>query len=410
MAGTFTSIFWLAQPIMRSIDSSFGFLANEAHDLIGIQWIGDLVSSGIISGMGSVLVFIPQITILFLILGIMEDTGYLARGAMLIDKPLSKIGLNGKSFVPMLSGFACAIPAMLAARTITNKKERFLTIFIIPLMSCSARIPVYLLLLAFLFPADKAWIGGLMLAAIYIFSIASSVIIAGVVNKFSGSLIKANDTSSFILELPSYRKPKLRVVLTNTYYSVKVYLKKAGPIIFFLSIIIWGITYFPNSSPDVNTKGLNKEEIGQLQRAERLSGSYASHMGKFIQPVMTPIGMDWRVGVSLISAFAAREVFVSSLALIFKVTGTEESLQSSIVGAMRKAEIGSTWQKLFTPATICGLIIFFMFSLQCISTIAVSRKETGSWRIPILQVIIFTSLGYFMTFLTVNGLRAVGIN
>src|ERR1035438_1992389 len=174
MAATFTSIFWLAQPIMHFIDQSFGYLAKAAHDSIGVPWIGDLLSSGIISGMGSVLVFIPQITILFLILGILEDTGYLARGAMLIDKPLSKIGLNGKSFVPMLSGFACAIPAMLAARTITNKKERYLTIFIIPLMSCSARIPVYALLMAFLFPPEKAWIGGLMLAGVYIFSIVSS--------------------------------------------------------------------------------------------------------------------------------------------------------------------------------------------------------------------------------------------
>ena len=410
MAVTFTSIFWLAQPMMHFIDESFGFVAKAAHDSIGIPWIGDLLSSGIISGMGSVLVFIPQITILFLILGILEDTGYLARGAMLIDKPLSKIGLNGKSFVPMLSGFACAIPAMLAARTITNKKERYLTIFIIPLMSCSARIPVYALLMAFLFPPEKAWIGGLMLAGVYIFSIVSSVIIAGIINKFSARIIKTQDNSSFILELPSYRVPKLKVVLTNTYYSVKIYLKKAGPIIFFLSIIIWGITYFPNSSPRVDTNNRNKEEIVQLQRAERLSGSYASHLGKMIQPVMTPIGMDWRVGVSLISAFAAREVFVSSLALIFKVTGNDASIQSSIVEAMRKAEIGNTGRKLFTPATICGLIIFFMFSLQCISTIAVSRKETGSWRIPILQVIIFTSLGYFMTFITVNGLRAIGIN
>ena len=410
MAVTFTSIFWLAQPMMHFVDESFGFLARAAHDSIGIAWLGDLVSSGIVSGMGSVLVFIPQITILFLILGILEDTGYLARGAMLIDKPLSKIGLNGKSFVPMLSGFACAIPAMLAARTITNKKERYLTIFIIPLMSCSARIPVYALLMAFLFPPKQAWIGGLMLAGVYIFSIVSSIIIAGIVNKFSSRLIKAQDNSSFILELPSYRVPKLRVVLTNTYYSVKIYLKKAGPIIFFLSIIIWGITYFPNSSPRVNTSNMNKVEIDQSERAERLSGSYASHLGKMIQPIMSPIGMDWRVGVSLISAFAAREVFVSSLALIFKVTGNNASIQSSIVEAMRKAEIGDTGKKLFTPATICGLIIFFMFSLQCISTIAVSRKETGSWRIPILQVIIFTSLGYFMTFITVNGLRAVGIN
>jgi ferrous iron transport protein B len=410
MAATFTSIFWVAQPLMHLIDQLFGFLAQSVHDAIGEHWIGDLLSSGIISGMGSVLVFIPQITILFLILGFLEDTGYLARGAMLIDKPLSKIGLNGKSFVPMLSGFACAIPAMMAARTITNKKERFLTIFIIPLMSCSARIPVYLLLIAFLLPADKAWIGGIMLATIYILSIVSSIVIAGIVNKFSSRIIKATDDSSFILELPSYRVPKLRVVLTNTYYSVKMYLRKAGPIIFFLSIIIWGLTYFPDSSPKKDTTGLSKDEISQSVNVERLSGSYAAYLGKAIQPIMSPIGMDWRVGVSLISAFAAREVFVSSLALIFKVTGNERSLQTSIVDAMKKAEIGNTGQKLFTPATICGLIVFFMFSLQCLSTIAVSKKETGSWRIPLLQIIIFTSLGYFLTFVTVNGLRAFGIN
>ena len=410
MAATFTSIFWVAQPLMRLIDSLFGYLAQTVHDAIGEHWIGDLLSSGIVNGMGSVLVFIPQITILFLILGFLEDTGYLARGAMLIDKPLSKIGLNGKSFVPMLSGFACAIPAMMAARTITNKKERFLTIFIIPLMSCSARIPVYLLLIAFLLPADKAWVGGIMLATIYILSIVSSIVIAGIVNKFSSRIIKATDDSSFILELPSYRVPKLRVVLTNTYYSVKMYLGKAGPIIFFLSIIIWGLTYFPNTSPQNNTTGMSKDQISQVVNAERLSGSYAAYLGKAIQPVMSPIGMDWRVGVSLISAFAAREVFVSSLALIFKVTGKERSLQTSIVDAMKKAEIGDTGQKLFTPATICGLIVFFMFSLQCLSTVAVSKKETGSWRIPILQIIIFTSLGYFLTFLTVNGLRAFGIN
>jgi ferrous iron transport protein B len=410
MAATFTSIFWIAQPLMHLIDALFEILAQTVHNAIGEHWIGDLLSSGIISGMGSVLIFIPQITILFLILGFLEDTGYLARGAMLIDKPLSKIGLNGKSFVPMLSGFACAIPAMMAARTITNKKERLLTIFIIPLMSCSARIPVYLLLIAFLLPPEKAWVGGIMLAVIYILSIISSVVIAGIINKFSSRIIKTTDNSSFILELPSYRIPKLRVVLTNTYYSVKVYLKKAGPIIFFLSIIIWGLTYFPDSSPKNDTTGMSKDEISQAVNVERLSGSYAAYLGKAIQPVMTPIGMDWRVGVSLISAFAAREVFVSSLALIFKVTGKEKSLQTSIVDAMKKAEIGNTGQKLFTPATICGLIVFFMFSLQCLSTVAVSRKETGSWRIPILQILIFTSLGYFFTFITVNGLRAFGIN
>ncbi len=410
MAATFTSIFWLADPLMGMVDVFFAFLSSETAALLGNGWFSDFVSSGIISGCGSVLVFLPQILILFLILGLLEDSGYLARGAMIVDKPLSKIGLNGKSFVPMLSGFACAIPAMLAARSIPNRRERFLTIFILPLMSCSARLPVYALLIAFLIPAGKSWLGGIILAAIYIFSITSSIIIASILNKFKHKIIKEEDNSSFILELPAYRKPKLSFVLTNSYMNAKVYLQKAGPAILGFSIILWFLSYFPNTNPEVDTTGLSVDEIVQVQEVERLSTSYASDLGKLIQPIMAPIGMDWRVGVSLIAAFAAREVFVSSLALIFKVTDNEETFQASMIQSMRKAEIKDTGKKLFTTATIAGLIVFFVFALQCLSTVAVSRKETGSWRIPVLQVIIFTSVAYLLTFVTVNGLRVLGIN
>jgi len=409
MAATFTSIFWLAAPFMNWIDALFGYLADLSLAAFGFSWFGDLIANGIISGAGSVLVFVPQILILFLILGLLEDTGYLARGAMLIDNPLSKIGLNGKSFVPMLSGFACAIPAILAARTIPNRRERLLTIFIIPLMSCSARLPVYALLIAFLIPADKPWLGGVSLAAIYIFSIVSSITIAGIANKLKNRIVKEEDNSSFILELPAYRKPQLKVVLINTYHSAKIYLKKAGPIILGFSIILWLLTYFPNVDPKIDTNNLSETEIIQLKNAERLSNSYAADLGKFIQPVMTPIGMDWRVGVSLIAAFAAREVFVSSLALIFKVTSDNETLQNSLLEAMHGAEIESTGKKLFTTSTIIGLIIFFVFALQCISTIAVSKKETGGWRIPILQLIAFTGTAYVLTFITVHGLRFLGV-
>ena len=411
MAATFTSIFWAAIPLMDLIDSTFGILASAAKDSLGSNWFSDLISDGIISGAGSVLVFVPQIIILFLILGVLEDTGYLARGAMLIDKPLSKIGLNGRSFVPMLSGFACAIPAMMAARTIPNKRERLLTIFIIPLMSCSARLPVYALLIAYLTPRDSIWAGGLALASIYIFSIVASLIVAGIINKFSKRLIREADDSSFILELPAYRIPKLMVVLNNTYFSSKMYLKKAGPIIVFFSIGLWLLTYFPNNNPQINTEGLTEIEIESLTNAERLSGSYAADLGKIIQPIMTPIGMDWRVGVSLIAAFAAREVFVSSLALIFKVTSDDDdALQGSILKAMRSAKIEETGEKLFTPATIIGLVMFFIFAMQCLSTLAVAKKETGGWRIPILQMIIFTSIAYLLTFITVNGLRFFGVS
>ncbi len=408
MAGTFISIFYIALPLMELVNDFFTFLSGSALDFLGNTWYGNLVANGIISGTGAVIVFVPQIFILFLILGFLEDTGYLARGAMLVDKPLSKLGLNGRSFVPMLSGFACAIPAIMAARTIRSRKERLLTIFIIPLMSCSARLPVYTLIIAYLTPPEHLWIGGFALAGIYLFSVVSAVIIAGIVNKFSKTLIREKSHSSFMLELPTYRKPKLKVILNNAYVNSKMYLIKAGTVILVLSIFLWFITFFPNTNPKINTQGLDKEEIETLINSERLENSYAAKLGHLIQPIMTPIGMDWRVGVSLISAFAAREVFVSSLALIFKVTG-DGSTQNSLLTAMRNAKVSGTNQKLFTVATSIGIIIFFVFALQCISTLAISRQETGGWRIPMLQLFIYTSIAYILTFITVNGLRAFGI-
>lgn len=410
MTLTFTSIFWLAEPLISLVDGFFGFLSTLALKNFGTGLFGDLVANGIISGTGAILVFVPQIIILFIILGFLEDTGYLARGAMLIDKPFSKIGLNGKSFVPMLSGFACAIPAVLATRTIPNRRERLLTIFIIPLMSCSARLPVYALLLAFILPPEKSWLGGFMLASIYILSITSSVIIAGIINKMKNKLIKEVDNSSFILELPAYRTPKLKVVLKNTFASTTTYLKKAGPVILFLSLILWALTTFPNINPKIDTAGLSEEEIFIAIKTERLATSYAADLGKIIQPLMLPLGLDWRVGVAFIAAFAAREVFVSSLALIFKVTSDETTLQTSIISSMRNATVEATGEKLFTTSTIIGLIIYFIFAMQCLSTVAVTKKESGGWRLPIFQIIIFTSAAYILTFISVNGLRAFGLD
>ena len=409
MGITFTSIFWIAQPLMDIIDQIFSSLNTLVNENLNLGWFTSLISDGMISGSGSVLVFVPQIIILFLILGLLEDSGYLARGAMLIDKPLSKIGLNGRSFVPMLSGFACAIPAMIAARTIPNRKERLFTIFIIPLMSCSARLPVFALLIAYLLPKEQLWMGGIILGGIYLFSIISSVIVAAIVNKFSKKLFATNEPSSFILELPTYRLPKISAVFNLTYNSSKQYILKAGPIILGFSIILWFLTYFPNINPEIETNGITIEQQQNIERSERLQNSYAADLGKWIQPVMSPIGMDWRIGVSLISAFAAREVFVSSLALTFKVTSEDDEEQSTLLTSMRSAKIESTGEKLFTTATSIGLIIFFIFALQCLSTVAVSKKETGGWKIPILQVVIFSSLAYIMTFITVNGLRFLGI-
>ncbi len=410
MTLTFASIFWLASPLMDLVNEAFSIAGESVSGILGDTWYGNLLSNGIISGVGSVMVFLPQILILFFILGLLENSGYLARGAMIIDKPLSIIGLNGKSFVPMLSGFACAIPAIMATRTIASKKERFLTIFILPLMSCSARLPVYALLIAFLIPSDEPFLGGLILTGIYLFSIASSLAIASIAGRFSKTFRESAGKSSFILELPAYRTPHLGIVSSNALKSAMEYVKKAGPVILYLSIALWILTYFPNTDPEVDTAGRSEEEVAELVISERISTSYASYAGQFIEPVLRPLGLDWRVGVSLIATLAAREVFVSSLALIFKITDTGEDIQSSLLNAMRQATVDSTGEKVFTVATSAGLIIFFVFALQCISTIAIVRKETGSWRMPMFQLISFTGLAYVLAFITVNGLRMIGIN
>lgn len=410
VALTFSSIFWLSTPLMNLVDYVFSYMSTYVHNNLGDSIVSHFISDGLISGTGAVMVFLPQILILFFILGILEDTGYLARGAMLVDRPLSKIGLNGRSFVPMLSGFACAIPAIMAARTIQNKKERLLTIFIIPLLSCSARLPVYSLLVAFLFPG-RPFKSGLILAAIYLFSIVSSVVVSGIMNRFVPKVFKVSDKSSFIMELPAYRIPKFKFVIKNTFVNANQYLKKAGPIILIFSTLMWFLTYFPNANPEIkDTQNLTEQELEQKINSERISKSYASNFGKILEPVMRPIGMDWRIGVSLIATFTAREVFVSSLALILKVTDNNgDDIQKSIINQMNKAKIEESGNKLFTPATTIGLIIFFVFALQCISTIAITKKETGGWKFPIIQVIAFTSIAYLLTFIVVNGLNLMGI-
>jgi ferrous iron transport protein B len=411
MGIVFTSIFWIARPLMDLIDYLFGVLAEgTAAVLPQTTWYNDLVTKGIIEGVGSVMVFVPQIAILFFFLGILEDTGYLARAAMIIDKPLSKVGLNGRSFVPMISGYACAIPAIMAARTITNRRERMLTIFVIPLMSCSARLPVYALLLAFVVPPDKPWIAGIGLGAIYLLSLISGSIVAAVVSRFK----KSNEKSTFMLELPAYRRPVLRHIAKNSYNKTIIYIKKAGPIIVVISLLLWALTYFPNYNPEINPNqlnGLNKSEISRLIESERLNTSYAASFGTVLQPILKPLGWDWRIGVSLISAFAAREVFVSAMAITFSITDVKENnLQNSILNSMRDAKSGNTEKPLFTFASVIALIIYFMFAMQCLSTVAIGRKETGSWNIPMLQIAIYTSLAYALALISFNVLHLIGIS
>lgn len=391
MTGLFSSIFWAATPLMDLIDETLSGLADTVLNLAPSNLLIQFLANGVIASVSAVLVFVPQIFILFLGIVFLEDSGYLARSATLMDKPLSLLGLGGRSFVPLLSGYACAVPAMMAARTISSKKERWLTLFVVPLMSCSARLPVYALLLAFLFAGEAAWKPGIMLAGIYLGSMVVGALAAVMVSKF----VKFEDRSFFMLELPVYRRPKLRMILRQALTRTNGYVRRAGPPIFLFALLVWIGTTFPNYRAEDAT--------------EKLNTSYAAQLGKVIEPVFEPMGGDWRTGVGLISAFAAREVFVSSLAVVFQIADDDEgTMQETLINKMQEARAPSGYP-LFTVSTVLGLIVFFMIALQCLSTVMVAAREAGGWKFAIGQLVIFNLVGYGLAVAIVQGLRSIGI-
>lgn len=376
----FSSIYWAAAPAMDFVDASFAQLAETTKFYLGSGLLSQFVTDGVISGLGAVLVFVPQIFILFVGISFLEDSGYLARAATLIDKPLSKIGLNGKAFVPLLSGFACAVPAMMAARSINSTKEKWLAMFIIPFMTCSARLPVYALLIGFLF-VDNSFYAGLSLAALYL----GAVIVGAVASALLNKIVKVKTPSFFLLELPIYRRPQARVVLRNSVKRTKAYIVKTAPIILVLSMALWVLSTFPNYS--------------EGDKAVRLQSSYISKVGSGLEPVFTPMGVDWRVGVGLITAFAAREVFVSSLAVMFNVTDEDEdSLREGLLSQMRNATFADG-TPIFTVASVVSLLIFFMLALQCISTVATARQEMRSTRFAMVQLVSMNLIAYVLAVL-----------
>jgi len=359
----FYSIFSLSAPLMDGVDAFFGFLMTGVSDHFPNSFLTEFVTDGLIAGVGGVIIFVPQLFILFLCIGAMESSGFLARASMLIDKPLSKIGLNGRSFVPLLSGFACAIPALMAARTIPGKKERFLSMFIIPLMQCSARLPVYGLLIALLF-RDNLGQGALFLTGIYIASILISFVIAAI----GSMLLKGGKSIGFQMELPRWQLPEWRPLLQQATIQTLGFIKNAGPIILITSILLWFFSVFPN--PDQ---------------------SLLMSVGKIIEPIFLPMGVDWRVGVALLMSFVAREVFVSALVIIFSISSEETE---SIISALQTATFEGTSTPIFTTPTIMGLVAFFMISMQCLSTFAVAKKEMKSWTLAVFQLVFYVVLGY----------------
>ncbi len=389
MSGIFSSIYWLAQPFMDFIDMAFSSGAGAVKSLVPNVLVSDFLSEGLVKSFAAVLVFVPQIFILFFGMGILESSGYLARAATLIDRPLSALGLSGRSFVPLLSGFACAIPALIATRNIASKRDKFITQLVIPLMTCSARLPVYALLIGFLYP-DNAFYAGIFLAFLYFCSLVIGALAAGVIHRFT----PPEKTSFFMMELPLYRRPRVRVLLRHSWNRTKSYVQRAGPVIFVIAVLMWVGTNFPYA-----------EDV--VQRTEN---SYAAQVGRVIEPVFKPMGVDWRVGFGLLSAFAAREVFVSSMAVVMHVTSEDEdSLSESLSHEMNQAQFPNG-EKIFTVSSVLGLIVFFMIALQCMTTVVTMSKESGKWSLALLQLLVFNVIAYVLSVSVVQGLRFIGVS
>jgi len=402
----FQSIFWLAQYPMNGIDWSFSQLSGWLNNALPTVWWSDLIVNGLIAGLNGILVFVPQIMILFGLITLLEDTGYMARISFLSDKLMRKVGLNGKSVMPMISGFACAVPAIMTTRNIENKKERLLTILVTPLMSCSARLPVYTILIALVIP-NKYYFGflsvqGLVMMGLYLLGTVMALIVSYVF-KF---IIKLKEKSYFILELPVYRAPRWKNVGITMIEKAKIFVTDAGRVILFISLLLWVLSnYGPPSrmnAVDKKYASLTAQQISPAQsssiqkqyKSEKLQNSFAGILGKSIEPVIEPLGYDWKIGIALITSFAAREVFVGTMATLYSVEDKDNStLQQKMQSAVK--EDGS---KVYTLPAALSLMVFYVFAMQCMSTLAVVKRETRTWKWPIIQFIYMTGLAYIMSF------------
>jgi ferrous iron transport protein B len=374
MFALFQSIFVGAAPLMDLIESTIKNLGEWLAESLPAGEFRDLLINGIIAGVGSVLVFVPQIAILFFLLGLLEDSGYLCRAAFLMDRLMRRVGLQGRAFIPLLSSFACAIPGILSTRSIPSFTDRLTTILIAPLMSCSARLPVYAVLIGAFVPAGR-YFGvispqGLVLLGMYLLGIAGAVMVSALLR---GTLLRG-EPSLFVMEMPPFRRPSLKLILRDVQDRVLLFIKSAGTVILACSIVLWFLASYPN------------------QDVEK---SYAGMIGKTIEPAIQPLGFDWEIGVGILASFAAREVFVSSLATVYKIEGDEDPSDSLIDLLKERREQGR-----FSTATAFSLMVFFVFACQCMSTLAVCRRETGGWAWPAFMFSYMTALAYAASWIT----------
>jgi ferrous iron transport protein B len=406
----FQAVFTVAAYPMDWIDAGMAWLIESIGAALPSGLLNSFITDGILAGLAGVVIFIPQIMILFGLITALEDSGYMSRVSFINDRLLSKVGLNGKSIVPLVGGFACAVPAVMAARSIENVKERLLTIFITPLMSCSARLPVYVFLVAFIVPNERLFglinLQGLFMLGLYLLGIVMSGLVAWVMNKF----IQQNQRSTFVMELPLFKKPSFKNIASSMWAKGRTFVTEAGKVIMVVSMILWVLSSFGPGDTFENIEkkyqdsayvdGLSEEEISVQVNSEKLRESYAGQMGRLIEPAIEPLGFDWKIGIALITSFAAREVFVGTMSTIYSVEGDEAHSIKELQDKLMNKIDPSTGKAVFSRATALSLVIFYVFAMQCMSTVAIVKKETGGWKWAIAQLIFLTALAYVASLIT----------
>lgn len=402
----FQSVFWLASYPMDWIDAGTASFSSWLSSVLPENNWTDLLINGIIAGLGGIVIFVPQIAILFALITILEDTGYMARISFLTDRLMRSVGLNGKSVMPMISGFACAIPAVMSARNIENRKERLLTILITPLMSCSARLPVYTILIGLVIPNKYLFgfigVQGLVMLGLYLLGFVMALIVSYVAKWF----IRINEKSFFILELPIYRSPRWKNVFQTMWSKAKIFVMDAGKVIMIISLVLWGFSSFgPKERMHKATiayeealarPGADSAQIENDYANAKLENSYVGIAGKAIEPVVQPLGYDWKIGIALITSFAAREVFVGTMATLYSV-GDEEN-EGPLKEKMRAAT-RPDGSPVYSVATGVSLMLFYVFAMQCMSTLAIVKRETRTWKWPFIQLVYMTGLAYVMSWI-----------
>lgn len=387
MASLFVTIFWLAQPIMNGMQNGIVFVGHWLTHRLPQGPLKSMLNDGVIGGVGTVIAFVPQIALLFFFLAILEDSGYLSRAAFLMDKLLARVGLHGKSFIPLLSSFACAIPGIMAARTIESRRDRLATILIAPFMSCSARLPVYALLIGTFFASHSALVQAGIMLGCYALGILAAVATAWV---FKRSLLKGGATA-FILELPSYKVPQLSQVARQVWLNAGEFVTKAGTTILAFSVVLWALAYYPRLPAGREQAALLGGGPNAVTAAQS-EYSFAGRVGHAMEPALRPLGFDWKMGVGLVGAFAAREVFVSTMGITYAVGDVENGTRN--LSAAMRADRYADGRPVWTPLVAISLLVWFVLALQCMSTIAITRRETGGWRWPIFMVVYMNVLAY----------------